>query len=305
MTCASTGLFAPLPVVPGGFACIAADPPWRFASNSDAKPGRNARRHYRTLALSEIATLPVGDIAARDAFLWLWIPSPFLVVGAHIGLMRGWGFEPTALAFTWAKLNPNAPTLLFSERDFAIGGGLTTRKNTETVVLGRCGKPKRLAKDVRELILAPRREHSRKPDEFYRRAERYCAGPRLDLFAREHRSGWTCWGDELPPLLGNSFSEPLGRSRTALETAGVSSDAAAFTQASRQFDPGLITVGERDAGLFQGGANGGEIVDQGQAPPLLEVPDRAFAEVGERGQLGLRPAQKGACGAGLLGRYRH
>jgi N6-adenosine-specific RNA methylase IME4 len=62
--------------------------------------------------------------------------------------------------------------------------------------LGRRGRPERLAKDVFEIILAPRREHSRKPDEVYRRIERYCAGPRLELFARESRPGWTAWGNE-------------------------------------------------------------------------------------------------------------
>jgi len=50
---------------------------------------------------------------------------------------------------------------------------------------------------VRELILAPRREHSRKPDEFYRRVEQYCEGPFADLFAREQRPGWDVWGDEV------------------------------------------------------------------------------------------------------------
>ena len=54
----------------------------------------------------------------------------------------------------------------------------------------------RIAKNVRELILAPRREHSRKPDEFYSRVEAYCAGPYLELFAREQRSGWSSWGNE-------------------------------------------------------------------------------------------------------------
>jgi N6-adenosine-specific RNA methylase IME4 len=113
--------------------------------------------------------------------------------------MRAWGFEPTAVAFVWVKLNPKASALFFTERDLFFGPGLTTRKNAEYVVLGRRGKPKRLAADVFEPIIAPRREHSRKPDQFYDWAERYCAGPRLDLFARQHREGWIVWGDELPP----------------------------------------------------------------------------------------------------------
>ena len=83
------------------------------------------------------------------------------------------------------------------ESMLTMGGGLTTRKNTETCYLGRRGKPARLAKDVREIILAPVREHSRKPDEVYDRIRYYCAGPYLELFAREVRDGWDSWGDEI------------------------------------------------------------------------------------------------------------
>jgi N6-adenosine-specific RNA methylase IME4 len=70
------------------------------------------------------------------------------------------------------------------------------RHQTEIVLLARRGNCRRRRKDVRELILAPRREHSRKPDEFYRRVEQYCDGPFVDLFARERRPGWHTWGDE-------------------------------------------------------------------------------------------------------------
>jgi N6-adenosine-specific RNA methylase IME4 len=204
----NNSLFAPLPTVPSGFACIAADVPSRFKSNSESKPGRNAMRHYKCLSMAALATLPVADVAARGAFLFFWTTGPLLAIGAHIPVMRAWGFEPSAIGFDWAKLNLNAPSLFFVEKDFFFGGGLTTRANLEYVVLGRRGKPKILAHDVPKLVIAPRhREHSRKPDEVYRRIERYCAGPRLELFARERREGWRCWGDELPPL-GESAGSP-------------------------------------------------------------------------------------------------
>ena len=62
-----------LPLPNGSFACITADPPWSFKSNSRAKPGRNAMRHYDCMTLDEIAALPVADIAADNAILWFWI----------------------------------------------------------------------------------------------------------------------------------------------------------------------------------------------------------------------------------------
>ena len=50
---------------------------------------------------------------------------------------------------------------------------------------------------MHQLIVQPRREHSRKPDEFYARVQHYCAGPYVELFARQRRPGWSCWGNQL------------------------------------------------------------------------------------------------------------
>jgi len=153
-------------------------------------------RHYTCHPMATIATLPVSDVVSRNALLWFWTTGPLLSIGAHIPLMRAWGFEPTAMGFVWVKLNPRASSAQFTERDLFFGPGLTTRKNAEYVVLGRRGCPRRLARDVFEIIVASRRESGRKPDEVYRRIERYCAGPRLDLFGRESRVGWAVYGDE-------------------------------------------------------------------------------------------------------------
>ena len=75
-------------------------------------------------------------------------------------------------------------------------GGFTTRKNAEFCVIGKRGPSVRRDAGVHEVIISPRREHSRKPDEFFQRIERYAAGPYVELFSREHRPGWTCWGNE-------------------------------------------------------------------------------------------------------------
>jgi N6-adenosine-specific RNA methylase IME4 len=207
-------LFGPLPTADGGFCCVHADPPLRFRSNSAARPGRNAMRHYKCLSPHQIATLPLKEVVADDAYLFLWVPGPFLAIGAHTTIMREWGFEPTAMGFVWVKLNRNAPARYFDHRDLFMGPGLTTRKNCEFVIIGRRGRPERLSKDVREIILAPVREHSRKPDEIFERIERFCAGPRVDLFARQRREGWAVWGDET-----EKFEKPTVPTRPRLEAA--------------------------------------------------------------------------------------
>lgn len=178
------------------YRVIAADPPWKFKSNSAAKPGRNAMGHYACMSLADIAALPVASIAAPNAMLLLWITGPFMAIGAHLALMKAWGFKPSGMGFVWIKLNPKAPQLFFMEQDLATGGGFTTRKNAEFCVIGKKGRSVRQDAGIHEVIIEPRRQHSRKPDKFYSRAEQYSEGPRIEMFARESRKNWDSWGNQ-------------------------------------------------------------------------------------------------------------
>lgn len=186
------------------FGAIMADPPWHFKARTALKvqnPGsrRDAARHYPTMDLEAIKSLPVGTLAAKDAHLFLWVTGPNLRQAFDV--IDAWGFKYSAVAFTWVKLKKSVdPRQLrfcsLMESDLHVGLGLTTRKNSEMCLLARRGSPRRIAKNIREIILAPVRQHSRKPDEAYDRVQRYCAGPYLELFSREHRPGWTTWGNE-------------------------------------------------------------------------------------------------------------
>jgi len=183
---------------------ICADPPWKFASNSRDNPGRNAMRHYPTVRPEVIAAMPVADLAADNAALFLWITGPHLVLGTHLKVMKAWGFKPTAIAFTWVKLKPRASTLMFLEVDLHMGGGFTTRKNCEFCILGKRGKSLRDSKSVHEVIVSARREHSRKPPEFLERVRKY-VGPDAkicELFAREQTPGVDAWGNEVDKFGG-------------------------------------------------------------------------------------------------------
>lgn len=151
------------------------------------------------MSIEDIAGLPVQALANDDAHLFLWTTGPFL--RRAFDVIDAWGFKYSGIAFTWIKLrrshNPlQMRALPLADYDLHVGLGLTTRKNAEFCLLARRGNARREAKDVREVILSPVREHSRKPDEAYARVERYCAGPYLDLFARERRPGWDAWGNE-------------------------------------------------------------------------------------------------------------
>lgn len=193
-----------LPTVAGGFGALCVDPPWHFRArtalqlaNWDSR--RDVEKHYQVMSLAAIKALPVRDIAAKDAHLFLWTTGPCLRQSFEV--IEAWGFRYSAVAFTWIKLKRSFDAhqlrvLPTAESDLHVGLGLTTRKNAEFCLLARRGNARRIAKNVREVILSPVREHSRKPDEAYRRIERYCAGPYVELFARAPRAGWTTWGDE-------------------------------------------------------------------------------------------------------------
>lgn len=188
------------------FKLIAADPPWHFKARTALKvanPGsrRDVERHYGTLSTAEIEALPVRELAAPDAHLMLWITGPMLTIGAHLPIMKAWGFKPSSLVFVWVKLKASIDTRQLRivrefESDLHVGLGLTSRQNAEYVVLGRRGNARRISKAVRQVILSPRRQHSRKPDQFYDRAMQYADGPYLELFSRETRAGWSTWGNQ-------------------------------------------------------------------------------------------------------------
>lgn len=162
-------------------AVLYADPPWRFQTWSETRQHKAAAVHYPVMPLLDIASLPVSDIAADDAALFLWSVNSMLPHA--LALIEAWGFEYRTVAFTWAKQTPTG-------KPWHFGLGYWTRQNTEQCLLATRGKPKRLARDVPQLLVAPRRQHSRKPDEVYARIERLLGGPYCELFARQEWPGW-------------------------------------------------------------------------------------------------------------------
>ena len=173
----------------GPFGCILADPPWAFGTYSGEKtiPCRGAHQHYTTLDAQDLQRLPVGDIAAPSATLFMW------VVDSHfpdaLALAGAWGFSFKTCAFIWLKSREHY--------DPVPGMGYWTRKQTEQCWLFTRGKPKRLSKGVNQVIYCPRGAHSAKPEIQYERIEALVGGPRLEMFARSTRPGWTSWGDQV------------------------------------------------------------------------------------------------------------
>jgi N6-adenosine-specific RNA methylase IME4 len=174
------------------YKVIYADPPWSFATYSRKGKGRSSDAHYDCMTLNDIKALPVANWAAPDCVLLMWTTDPLLEKAFDV--IRAWGFTYKTVGFYWAKLNKGAPRLVYDDASFFTGMGFWTRANPEPCLLATRGKPQRLKANVRKLIVSPRREHSRKPDEVHERIEALCAGPYLEMFSRTSRPGWDSWG---------------------------------------------------------------------------------------------------------------
>jgi len=186
------------------FAAIYADPPWHFKTynekgrkrSPDWKPFEGSPSiHYDTMSADAIRALPVASLAAEDSVLFLWICWPLLAEALE--LIEAWGFVYKTCAFSWTKAHAGQVEMFRDDADVQIGMGYWTRSNSEVCLLAVRGKPKRAQADVRQAIIEPRRQHSRKPDCVYERIERLVPGPYLEMFARTTRPGWTSWGNQV------------------------------------------------------------------------------------------------------------
>lgn len=176
------------------FGAILADPPWRFRMWNETNRHRSASEHYPLMTPEEVCALPVHNLAAPDCVLFLWICWPTLDDARKV--ISDWGFTYKTCAFNWTKAHAGQIEMFRGDSAVQVGMGYWTRANTEPCLLATRGNPKRLNADVRQGIIEPRREHSRKPDCVYSRIERLVSGPYLELFARQERPGWTAWGNE-------------------------------------------------------------------------------------------------------------
>lgn len=173
---------------------ILSDPPWRFANRTGkAAPEYSKHPRYKTMSVDDIAGyLRSQNIQiASQAHCYLWVPNALLYDGLYV--LQEWGFEYKTM-LVWHKI------VMPEHRSDRRGVGYYFRNVTEVVLFGVRGKLRTLSPYGRSqvnIIEAPTRGHSRKPDELYEIIERCSPEPWLELFARYRRPGWTQLGDEL------------------------------------------------------------------------------------------------------------
>jgi len=169
------------------FTVILADPPWSYHDPKATAGGVGAQ--YPTISIKNLQRLPVASVADDDCFLFLWATMPKLEEALTV--MKAWGFQYKTCAFVWVKQNPNG-------QGIRMGLGHYTRGNAELLLLGTRGHPKRIARDVMQIVMAPIGRHSEKPEEVRRRIEKLTGAQNLlELFGRKLVAGWTVLGNEV------------------------------------------------------------------------------------------------------------
>lgn len=172
-----------IPPPAGKYRCIVIDPPWEMEKIvRDNRPNAvNFGFEYPTMTEAELAAFDVAGMADDDCHLFCWTTQKHLP--SALSLVETWGFR-YVLCMVWHKPGGFQPYNL-------------PQFNCEFAIYARRGSPEFVdTKAFSTCFQAPRREHSRKPDEFYALIERVTAGPRIDVFSREPRPGFDQFGNE-------------------------------------------------------------------------------------------------------------
>lgn len=193
-----------LPPIPQkNYSLIVVDPPWTYSLRESDRTHRN-RTPYPNMSDADILNLPIGQIAAADAYLLLWTTNNHLPLAFQC--LETWGFTYKT-TFTWLKTTKDSTSIDIKPR---IGVGHYGRGCTEHFLVATIGSPRSFTSlgltSIPNVILAPRTDHSRKPEEFFALANQLgdvLGGSKIELFARELREGWDAWGAEVPEKPAN------------------------------------------------------------------------------------------------------
>lgn len=172
------------PLRPLSYGVILADPPWSFRTWGE----RNEKSpSYSLMTMADLKALPVGQLATSDCALIMWAVQAMMPQA--LDLMTAWGFRYKTMG-AWAKQSSTG-------KKWAFGTGYVLRCAAEFYIIGTMGKPDLGVRNIRNLIVAPVREHSRKPDEMHANIERlFPCTRRAELFGRESKPGWDVWGNQ-------------------------------------------------------------------------------------------------------------
>lgn len=177
----------------GTYDVVLLDPPWSYYGQQD-KMGA-AAKFYPTMTDDELMAMPVSNLLHKKSVVFMWATSPRLDFA--IDLLRHWGLTYRGVAFTWVKTKQDGtpigaqgvrPSFVKPTAEFVLVASMTNK-----------GRPQQIADEsIKHIVLAPKQEHSRKPDAVHERINAlYPEASKLEMFARREMPGWKVWGNEV------------------------------------------------------------------------------------------------------------
>ena len=181
------------------------DPCWKYnnRNNSSTKFGGGVTNKYPTMKLEDIRALDIPSICEDNCAMFMWVTTSTgdSNLAQKLELFEHWGFRLVGEAFNWVKTNPKSGSLFF-------GPGYYTKAGSEKCYLGIKGKMKPASNYVHSTVIAPREQHSKKPDIIRDKiVELFGDIPRVELFARQTADGWDSLGNEID---GQDLQQILG-----------------------------------------------------------------------------------------------
>lgn len=173
------------------YRVIMADPPTKFSAGTKSRP-----QHYPRMPWEEILAMKVKELAHPEGCrLMLWLTAPLMHRAPE--LLRAWGFRYSSVR-VWCKVWPREDGMFVYADSLARGTGFEVQGNAEFLIIGKRGRPQSIkGSPWSSVMVYPRRQHSRKPDEIRDEIAAKLDGPRLELFARSTAPGWDVAGNEV------------------------------------------------------------------------------------------------------------
>jgi N6-adenosine-specific RNA methylase IME4 len=166
------------------FRVIYADPAWSYNDKQDTSQLGGAAKHYNTMTVDEISSLPVNEISEKDSVLFLWVTSPLLEDAFTV--IKSWGFKYKT-SFVWDKVKHNMGHYNSVRHEFLL---IATK--------GSCTPDNKTLYDSVQIV-ERNNNHSEKPIEFLNIIDDiYSYGNKLEMFCRNiKKDKWFGWGNEL------------------------------------------------------------------------------------------------------------
>ena len=179
------------------YEIVYADPPWSYYNDMTVNPDcttiKGMRRPpYPVMSVKDICNIPVRDITADNAILFIWT-TDYHLARCISEVIPAWGFEYKTIGFVWAKKDNRGKQVSFM-------GAYTKKSGCELCLIATKGKDahKLVQKhNINSFIEYPRGEHSKKPN-IIRDSIVELTGDRkrIELFARDNFEGWDVWGND-------------------------------------------------------------------------------------------------------------